>query len=56
MKSSVILGLIVLALVYGWLVWGIFSSAGFTAYNVLMAVIAGIIIFVPLWKKFIRKK
>lgn len=56
MKPSVIVGLIVLAAVYCWLVWGIFSAAGFNAYNVLVAVIAGLIIFVPLWKKFIRKK
>lgn len=56
MNSSRIIGVIVLALVWCWLVWAMLTTAGgFTAKNVFLIVASGIIIFVPLWKKYFRK-
>lgn len=57
MNGSRIIGLIVLALVWCWLVWALISSGGgFTAKNVFIIIASGIIIFVPLWKKYFRKE
>lgn len=57
MKTSHIIGLVVLALLYLVLVWIILTRAGgITLYNLFLVVASGIIIFVPLYKKYIRKK
>lgn len=54
MKRSVIVGLTVLALVWIGLSIGVLYSAGFTLYNLIIIAFSGIIIFVPLWKKYFR--
>lgn len=54
MKLSVIIGTSLLALAWIWLVWVILSSAGLSIKNLLIVVMSGIIIFVPLWKKYFR--
>ncbi len=52
-----ILGMIILGLAYIWLAWGVLSSPnGFNLMNILIVVMAGIIIFVPLFKKLNREK
>lgn len=56
MNGSRITGLIVLALVWVWLVWALLHGGGFTPKNVFLIGASGIIIFVPLWKKYFRKK
>lgn len=55
MKTKIIIGLIILALVYLWLCWALIAGAGgFTMKNVLIMAMSGIVIFVPLYKKYIR--
>ncbi|MCM1290982.1 MAG: hypothetical protein NC201_01270 [Prevotella sp.] len=55
MKTKVIAGLMILALVYLWLCrYLVLYAGGFTMKNVLIIIISGIIIFVPLYKKYIR--
>lgn len=55
MKNVIkIIGLTILGLVYIWLVWGMFAATGFNLKNILIAAMAGIIIFLPLYKKFAR--
>ncbi len=55
MKPTKIAGLAVLALLWVWLSVGLLSSAnGFTLKNILIAAMSGIIIFVPLYKKYVR--
>lgn len=49
-----IAGLILLALIWVWLVYMLFTRGGFDARNVLIAVVSGIIIFVPLWKRYLQ--
>ena len=49
-----IVGLILLALLWIWLVFYLFSRGGFDGKNILVALFSGIIIFVPLWKRYIR--
>ncbi|MBD5206729.1 MAG: hypothetical protein HDS79_00430 [Bacteroidales bacterium] len=44
----------VLALVWGWLGWGFLSAKGITLFNLLILAMTGIIIFVPLYKRYIR--
>ncbi len=44
-----------LGLVWLWLAWGVLS-AGFTLYNLLMVAVSGVIIFVPLWRKYGKRK
>lgn len=56
MSISKILGISVLAIVWVWLVWMLFSAGGFNLKNILVAAMTGIIIFVPLYKKYFDKK
>ncbi len=56
MNGSRIAGLVVLALVWCWLVWALLvRGGGFNGKNVFLIVASGIIIFVPLWKKYFKK-
>ena len=53
MKPTRIAGLAVLALLWVWLCVGLLTSAdGFNLKNILIAALSGIIIFVPLYKKY----
>ena len=56
MKKSTIFGFIVLALVYIWLAWLILSKSSVTLYNILLILMAGMIIFVPLYRKYMVKE
>lgn len=49
-----IAGLILLALIWIWLVYYLFTRGGIDGKNIIVAVFSGIIIFVPLWKRYIR--
>lgn len=53
MKTSVIIGLSVLLIVWMWLAWMLLSSGGLTLKNILVLAMSGIIIFVPLYKKYV---
>lgn len=48
-------GMGLLAAVWLWLVIFIFLRAGVTLINIFWVVISGIIVFVPLYKKYFRK-
>ena len=52
--SGKIAGLILLALIWIWLVYMLFSRGGLDLKNIFIAVASGIIIFVPLWKRYIQ--
>lgn len=53
MKPIRIAGFSLLALVWLWLCWALLASAGgLTAKNLFLIVASGIIIFVPLYKKY----
>ncbi|MGM9816465.1 MAG: hypothetical protein ACI304_05350 [Lepagella sp.] len=56
MKKSTLFGFIVLALVYIWMAWLILSKSSVTLYNILLIAMAGVIIFVPLYRKYIVKE
>ena len=56
MKKSTLFGFIVLALVYIWLAWLILSTSSVTLYNILLILMAGMIIFVPLYRKYMVKE
>ena len=56
MKKSPLFGFIVLALVYIWLAWLILSKSSVTLYNILLILMAGMIIFVPLYRKYMVKE
>lgn len=56
MKKSTLFGFIVLALVYIWLAWLMLSKSSVTLYNILLIVMAGMIIFVPLYRKYMVKE
>lgn len=47
-------GLIFLALLWIWLVYMLFSRGGADLKNIIIAAFSGIIIFVPLWKRYIQ--
>lgn len=55
MKTTAVIGMTLLGLVWLWLAWGVLS-AGFTLYNLLMVAVSGVIIFVPLWRKYGKRK
>lgn len=48
-----ITGIIILALLWAWLVYMLFTRGGFNGRNIIISLLSGIIIFVPLWKKYI---
>jgi hypothetical protein len=55
MNAVKIVGILLLALVWLWLCWSLIAlGGGFTMKNAFLIVASGIIIFVPLWKKYIR--
>ena len=54
MKISVIIGIIVLAIAWLALAAYTFTYAGFNLRNLLVVGFSGLIIFVPLWKKYIK--
>ncbi len=57
MSNLRIAGVILLAVVWGWLVRSILVyGGGFTAKNLFIIVASGIIIFVPIWKRYFRKE
>lgn len=53
-SSGRLAGVIFLALIWIWLVYILFTRGGMNFYNIFIAAATGIIIFVPLWKKYIR--
>ncbi len=52
---SVIVRFVILGLLWLGLVWYILSHADVTLYTCFVIVASGIIIFVPMYKKYIRK-
>ncbi len=48
------IGIAVLAVVWLWLAWYALVALGITLVNLLIIIMSGIIVFVPLWKKYIR--
>ncbi len=57
MKPIRFAGLALLALVWIWLCAGLLTSAdGFNLKNILIALTSGIVIFVPLYKKYFRRE
>ncbi len=53
MKAIRIGGIAILGLVWIWLGWGFLSSKGITLLNLIILAMTGIIIFLPLYKKYI---
>ncbi|MDE5774672.1 MAG: hypothetical protein K2H86_09505 [Muribaculaceae bacterium] len=54
MKISVIIGILVLLIAWIALAAYTFVNAGFNLHNLLVVGFSGIIIFVPIWKKYIK--
>ncbi|MDE5791123.1 MAG: hypothetical protein K2H96_07850 [Muribaculaceae bacterium] len=55
MKTSKVIRIIgvgILALVWIWLAWGFLSAKGITLLNLIILAMTGIIIFLPLYKKY----
>ncbi len=52
MKSSAIIGLALLFMVWLWLAWMLLASGGVTLKNLLLLAMTAVIIFVPLLKKY----
>ncbi len=51
MKTSAKIGFSLLVILWVWLAWGVLS-AGITLYSLLIVAISGIIILVPMWRKW----
>ncbi len=56
MEVSKIIGTVVLAIIWIWLVWLLLTAGGLNLKNLLIAAMTGVIIFVPLYKKYFGKK
>lgn len=56
MKTSHIIGILFLGLLWLWLCWTLISTGGLTGKNIFVIIASGIIIFVPLYKKYIKPK
>jgi uncharacterized membrane protein len=55
MKTTAIIGLSLLALIWLWLAWMLLTAGGVNLRNLMVLAMSAIIIFVPLYKKFIKK-
>lgn len=56
MSFGKIAGFTLLALLWVWLSWGLLTTEkGFNLKNLIIVAASGIIIFVPLWKRYSRK-
>ncbi|MDE6408794.1 MAG: hypothetical protein K2K81_00910 [Muribaculaceae bacterium] len=55
-KVTRIIGIIILALVWLWLAWGFLSTKGITLINLIILAMTGIIIFLPLYKKYFMNR
>lgn len=54
METRHIIVIIFLALLWLWLCWTLVAAGGWNGKNAFLIVSSGIIIFVPLWKRYIR--
>ncbi|MDE6026453.1 MAG: hypothetical protein K2G23_00070 [Muribaculaceae bacterium] len=52
-KTIRMTGIGILFLVWLWLAWGFLSSKGVTLLNLIILAMTGIIIFLPLYKRYI---
>lgn len=52
MKSSAIIGLALLFMLWLWLAWMLLANGGVTLKNLLLLAMTAVIIFVPLLKKY----
>lgn len=55
MKTTAIIGLSLLALIWLWLAWMLLTAGGVNLRNIMVMAMSAIIIFVPLYKKFTKK-
>lgn len=55
MTKTAYVTIVVLAILWGWLAWGVLKN-GITLYSLLIVAMAGIIIFVPVWRKYHKNK
>ena len=56
MGISKVIGIVILVIIWIWLVWMLLSSEGVNLKNLLISAMTGIIIFVPLYKKYFGKQ
>lgn len=49
------LGIGILVAVWLWLAWYVLAGSGVTLINIFWVVISGIIVFVPLYRKYFRR-
>lgn len=56
MNISRIIGIIVLAIAWIWLVCMLLTAGGINLKNLLIVAMTGVIVFVPLYKKYFGKK
>ena len=54
MKTSVIIGLSLLLVIWLWLAWMLLTAGGLNLKNLLLLAMSAIIIFVPLFKKYLK--
>lgn len=52
MKTTALIGIAVLAVIWVWLAWMLLAAGGVTLKNIIVLAMSGIIIFVPLVRKF----
>lgn len=52
MKGSSIFGLVLLSLLWIWLSWALLYRGGLTLYNILIVAMSGMIVFIPLYRKY----
>lgn len=55
-KITRIIGIAILAMVWIWLAWGFLSAKGITLLNLIILSMTGIIIFLPLYKKYFMNR
>ncbi|MDE7414578.1 MAG: hypothetical protein K2N05_12435 [Muribaculaceae bacterium] len=53
-KTIRVIGIVVLGMVWLWLGWGFLTAKGVNLLNLIILFMTGIIIFVPLYKKYFR--
>lgn len=55
MGAGKIIGFAVLFLLWLWLAYAVLAAGGINLKNLFVVVASGIIVFVPIWKKYFKK-
>lgn len=56
MKTSALIGVVILTIAWLWLAWMLLSLGGLTLKNIIILAMSAVIVYVPIVKKFSKRE